>query len=133
MKCRYCPRTLRTRESRDRGYGPICGQRLGLIPPPTPRHARPKIPVKAVTTPIVHPGQTGIPIQPQLPTEADMPTRADPPTPARDLPQLAVDCPTCQAAPGELCTSHGGTRPRRNDAHRSRTARWNDRATTKEN
>ncbi|MFJ8992659.1 hypothetical protein ACIRQH_19960 [Streptomyces sp. NPDC102279] len=62
-----------------------------------------------------------------------MPTRTDPPTPASDLPQIAVDCPTCQATPGDLCTSHGGTRTRRNDTHRSRTDRWNDSTTTKGN
>ncbi|MFF2573809.1 hypothetical protein [Streptomyces sp. NPDC058084] len=43
---------------------------------------------------------------------------------ARTLPQLAVACPTCNAAPGELCTSHGGTRPRRTDTHVSRRAAW---------
>ncbi|MFM9602720.1 zinc finger domain-containing protein [Streptomyces turgidiscabies] len=132
MKCAYCPRRLRTKESRDRGYGLICGRKLGLIPKATPRHNRATTPVTPVTKPAVHPGQTSIPIQPVIPTEADMPTRADPPTPARNLPQIAVDCPTCQAAPGELCVSHGGTRPRRNDTHRSRTDRWN-RRTTKEN
>ncbi|MFM9675809.1 DUF6011 domain-containing protein [Streptomyces brasiliscabiei] len=63
MKCRYCPRQLRTKESRDRGYGPICGQKLGLIPKPTPRHARLTIPVKAVISPLAGPGQTIIPIQ----------------------------------------------------------------------
>ncbi|MBP5930161.1 hypothetical protein F3K39_19020 [Streptomyces sp. LBUM 1479] len=73
MKCRYCPRTLRTPESRARGYGPICGQKLGLIPKPTPRHARPTIPVKAVTTPGVQTDQTTIPIQLVLPDEEPMP------------------------------------------------------------
>jgi hypothetical protein len=69
MKCRYCPRTLRTPESRTRGYGPICGQKLGLIPKPTPRHASPTTPVKAVTGPDIHAGQTTIPIQLVLPEE----------------------------------------------------------------
>lgn len=68
MKCRYCPRRLRTKESRDRGYGLICGQKLGLIPKPTPRHRALTTPVKPVTTG-VHPGQTAIPIQPELPKE----------------------------------------------------------------
>lgn len=44
--------------------------------------------------------------------------------PARDLPQLAVLCPTCQAKPGELCTSHSGTRQRRNDTHQTRSTAW---------
>ena len=35
---------------------------------------------------------------------------------------LAVACPTCQSGPGALCTSHSGTRPRRNDVHRARLA-----------
>ncbi|MEV4174035.1 hypothetical protein [Nonomuraea sp. NPDC049709] len=46
--------------------------------------------------------------------------------PARQLPQLAVACPTCHAATGDLCTSHGGTRPRRNDTHQTRTAAWRE-------
>lgn len=69
MKCRYCPRTLRTKESKDRGYGLICGQKLGLIPKPTPRHRHALTPVKPVTTGAVHPDQTAIPIQPELPKE----------------------------------------------------------------
>lgn len=69
IRCRFCPQLLLTPESRARGYGRICGQRRGLIPPPTPRHARPTIPVKAVTTPGVHVDQTTIPIQLVLPEE----------------------------------------------------------------
>ncbi|MFJ1782570.1 hypothetical protein ACIOKA_38325 [Streptomyces anulatus] len=41
--------------------------------------------------------------------------------PAR-FPALAVACPACGSAPGVLCTSHSGTRVRRNDAHQARTA-----------
>ncbi|MEU4332366.1 zinc finger domain-containing protein [Nonomuraea dietziae] len=44
--------------------------------------------------------------------------------PARDLPQLAVACPTCQAQPGDLCTSHSGTRLRRHNTHELRRAAW---------
>lgn len=44
--------------------------------------------------------------------------------PARDLPQIAVPCPDCDAAPGDLCTSHGGTRPRRHDTHLARRTAW---------
>ncbi|MBK3631601.1 hypothetical protein JHN52_01220 [Streptomyces sp. MBT97] len=69
MKCRYCPRRLRTKESQARGYGLICGQKLGLIPKPTPRHSRALTHVTPVMTGAVHPDQTAIPIQPQLPTE----------------------------------------------------------------
>lgn len=69
-KCRFCPQRLRTKESKARGYGPICGRKNGLIPPATPRHRGTTTPVKPVMTPDVHPGQT-IPIQPQLPTEDD--------------------------------------------------------------
>lgn len=43
---------------------------------------------------------------------------------AQKLPQLAVSCPTCQAKPGELCTSHGGTRVRRDSVHQARTTAW---------
>ena len=71
MKCRYCPRRLKTKESRDRGYGLVCGRKLGLIPPPTPRHSRPTRPVTAVTTPGAHPDQTSLPIQLTLPKEPD--------------------------------------------------------------
>ena len=65
MKCRYCPRRLKTKESRDRGYGLVCGRKLGLIPPPTPRRSRQTRPVTAVTTP----DQTVIPFQPTRPEE----------------------------------------------------------------
>lgn len=44
--------------------------------------------------------------------------------PARDLPQLAVACPACTSPAGELCTSHGGKRVRRNDTHQARRAAW---------
>ncbi|MGW1219496.1 zinc finger domain-containing protein [Streptomyces californicus] len=37
------------------------------------------------------------------------------------FPALAVACPTCGSAPGVLCTSHSGTRVRRNDVHQART------------
>jgi hypothetical protein len=42
--------------------------------------------------------------------------------PARANPALAVTCPTCSAQPGDLCTSHSGTRTRRYDIHRARGA-----------
>lgn len=42
--------------------------------------------------------------------------------PALTNPALAVACPACDAEPGALCTSHSGTRPRRHDVHRARTA-----------
>ncbi|WP_159024730.1 zinc finger domain-containing protein [Streptomyces sp. CB02613] len=38
------------------------------------------------------------------------------------FPALAVACPSCGSAPGVLCTSHSGTRVRRNDVHQTRTA-----------
>ncbi len=38
------------------------------------------------------------------------------------FPALAVACPSCGSAPGALCTSHSGTRTRRNDVHQARTA-----------
>lgn len=47
-----------------------------------------------------------------------------PSEPARALPQLAIACPTCGSPAGELCTSHGGTRPRRHNTHLARTNRW---------
>ncbi|MEU0037226.1 hypothetical protein [Streptomyces sp. NPDC006333] len=40
---------------------------------------------------------------------------------ASPLPGLGVACTFCGAQPGALCTSHGGTRVRRNDVHRDRT------------
>ena len=48
-------------------------------------------------------------------------THVDPDHTAR-LPALAVACPTCGSAPGELCTSHSGTRKRRHNVHQTRTA-----------
>ncbi|MFC8290048.1 hypothetical protein ACFUJ0_06200 [Streptomyces sp. NPDC057242] len=44
--------------------------------------------------------------------------------PALSLPQLSVACPSCGAAAGRLCTSHGGARIRRSDVHQPRTAAW---------
>ncbi|MFC8008886.1 zinc finger domain-containing protein [Streptomyces cinereoruber] len=44
--------------------------------------------------------------------------------PALSLPQLSVACPSCGAAAGRLCTSHGGTRIRRSNVHQPRTAAW---------
>ncbi|MGQ4358526.1 DUF6011 domain-containing protein [Streptomyces sp. SAS_272] len=69
VRCSFCPQLLLTPESRARGYGPICGQKRGLIPKPTPRHRALTTPVKPVTTPTVHPDQTAIPIQPELPKD----------------------------------------------------------------
>ncbi|MEV0915446.1 hypothetical protein AB0I93_14395 [Streptomyces sp. NPDC049967] len=37
------------------------------------------------------------------------------------LPALAVACPSCGSVPGQLCTSHSGTRTRRHDVHQTRT------------
>ncbi|MFD7510000.1 hypothetical protein ACFV5N_11755 [Streptomyces sp. NPDC059853] len=34
---------------------------------------------------------------------------------------LTVTCPACGSAPGELCTSHSGTRTRKSDVHQART------------
>lgn len=42
--------------------------------------------------------------------------------PALHLPAISVECPACDAQPNALCTSHSGTRPRRHDVHRARTA-----------
>ncbi|WP_158677822.1 hypothetical protein [Streptomyces sp. SPB074] len=39
---------------------------------------------------------------------------------ARALPQIQAACPACGARPGELCTSHNGTRVRRHNTHRAR-------------
>lgn len=44
--------------------------------------------------------------------------------PAVDLPAIGVDCPACGSPAGLLCTSHSGTRERRDDVHRLRTAAW---------
>ncbi|MEV4320958.1 hypothetical protein AB0J37_01865 [Microbispora rosea] len=50
------------------------------------------------------------------------------PEPARNLPQIAAACPFCGARPGELCTSHGGTRLRRRDIHQARRTAWAETA-----
>ncbi|WP_158708700.1 zinc finger domain-containing protein [Streptomyces bikiniensis] len=42
--------------------------------------------------------------------------------PALNNPALTVACPACDSQPDALCTSHSGTRPRRHDVHRARTA-----------
>ncbi|MFB4197746.1 zinc finger domain-containing protein [Streptomyces carpaticus] len=41
--------------------------------------------------------------------------------PERHRAALTVACPACGSAPGELCTSHSGTRVRRSDVHQART------------
>jgi hypothetical protein len=41
--------------------------------------------------------------------------------PALALPAIAAPCPRCGAKPGDPCTSHRGTRPRRHDVHQDRT------------
>ena len=46
------------------------------------------------------------------------------PAPAASLPAISVACPRCGSAPGELCTSHSGTRLRRSDVHQARTAAY---------
>ncbi|MFD7861832.1 hypothetical protein [Streptomyces sp. NPDC059783] len=46
------------------------------------------------------------------------------------LPALAVACPTCGSQPGQLCTSHSGTRQRRHDVHQTRTAAFAAQQTT---
>ncbi|MGW1840883.1 zinc finger domain-containing protein [Streptomyces sp. NPDC002067] len=46
-------------------------------------------------------------------------------SPAAVLPQLSVPCPRCDAPAHQLCTSHSGTRQRRNDTHMDRRAAWN--------
>ncbi|MFF3177938.1 hypothetical protein ACFVQ0_35565 [Streptomyces sp. NPDC057900] len=43
------------------------------------------------------------------------------PDPALRLPAIRVACPACGARPGDLCTSHGGSRRRRHDVHQART------------
>jgi hypothetical protein len=53
--------------------------------------------------------------------------------PAHQLPQLAVACPTCQAEPGDLCTSHSGTRVRRTNTHIARMRAWLDATSIGEN
>ncbi|MFJ3590117.1 hypothetical protein ACIQUY_31855 [Streptomyces sp. NPDC090231] len=37
------------------------------------------------------------------------------------IPALAVACPSCGSTPGQLCTSHSGTRTRRHNVHQTRT------------
>ncbi|MCX0241851.1 MULTISPECIES: hypothetical protein [Streptomyces] len=41
--------------------------------------------------------------------------------PALRLPAIQVACPACGARPGDLCTSHGGSRQRRHNVHQART------------
>ncbi|MFG2629981.1 hypothetical protein [Streptomyces sp. NPDC048473] len=54
-------------------------------------------------------------------TPQDAPDTRDQ-TPALTNPALAIACPACDSPPNALCTSHSGTRPRRHDVHRARTA-----------
>ncbi|MFE9855528.1 hypothetical protein [Streptomyces sp. NPDC005780] len=59
-------------------------------------------------------------------------THVDPDHTAR-FPAVAVPCPTCQSAAGQLCTSHGGSRTRRHDVHQTRTAAFAAAQQTGEN
>jgi hypothetical protein len=56
--------------------------------------------------------------------EPDVPAT---PEQAASLPALAVPCPYCGAAAGDLCTSHSGTRVRRTSVHQDRTAAYRAR------
>ncbi|MFB6943213.1 hypothetical protein ACFWGL_17035 [Streptomyces sp. NPDC060286] len=49
------------------------------------------------------------------------------PARALTLPQITVPCPRCGAPAGQLCTSHSGTRVRRDDMHQARTAAYRER------
>ncbi|MFF9312192.1 hypothetical protein ACF1BS_14900 [Streptomyces sp. NPDC014748] len=40
------------------------------------------------------------------------------------FPQMAVRCPWCRAAVGELCTNPRGTKTRRADTHDARRLAW---------
>ncbi|MFJ4907697.1 hypothetical protein ACIQCR_24720 [Streptomyces sp. NPDC093249] len=40
------------------------------------------------------------------------------------LPQLSVACPACGSTAGRLCTSHEGSRYRRDTVHKARRAAW---------
>ncbi|MFE2556645.1 hypothetical protein ACFXGT_11505 [Streptomyces sp. NPDC059352] len=51
--------------------------------------------------------------------------------PALTLPQLSVCCPTCGSTAGRLCTSHGGSRYRRDTVHQERRAAWGALQTSK--
>ncbi|WP_435969336.1 zinc finger domain-containing protein [Streptomyces sp. Qhu_M48] len=44
--------------------------------------------------------------------------------PALTLPQLSVACPACGSAASRLCTSHSGSRSRRDTVHQERRAAW---------
>jgi hypothetical protein len=46
-------------------------------------------------------------------------------TPARELPQLAVACPTCGAKPEGLCVMHAFGPTLAYAVHEARTAAWN--------
>ncbi|WP_262702003.1 MULTISPECIES: zinc finger domain-containing protein [Streptomyces] len=46
------------------------------------------------------------------------------------FPQMAIRCPWCRAAPGELCTNARGRRPRRADTHAARRIAWVVETTT---
>ncbi|MFD4662489.1 zinc finger domain-containing protein [Streptomyces halstedii] len=64
-----------------------------------------------------------------IPGQLDLTRSHDMPERPAHLPALAVACPTCGSVPGELCTSHSGTRTRRNDVHQARTAAYRKRPT----
>ncbi|SCD61697.1 zinc finger domain-containing protein [Streptomyces sp. PpalLS-921] len=63
-----------------------------------------------------------------IPGQLDLRSNDMPERPAT-FPALAVACPTCGSQPGQLCTSHSGTRVRRHDVHQARTAAHQQRPT----
>lgn len=44
--------------------------------------------------------------------------------PALNYPEVSVACPACGSAAGRLCTSHSGSRYRRDTVHQERRAAW---------
>lgn len=64
-----------------------------------------------------------------VPGQLDLTRSHDMPERPANRPALAVACPSCGSQPGQLCTSHSGTRTRRNDVHQARTAAYRQRPT----
>ncbi|HEX6518304.1 MAG TPA: hypothetical protein VF049_22275 [Nocardioidaceae bacterium] len=60
-------------------------------------------------------------------TIPETPTSRDALGPGMVMPALAVDCPRCGSAAGELCMSHGGTRVCRSHVHQARTTAWRNK------
>ncbi|MEU5838806.1 DUF6011 domain-containing protein [Streptomyces diacarni] len=124
-RCAGCGRALRDPASIAAGLGPVCRRTLQPPAPQLPMAEPPLVATRPARARRLRAPVTTLPdITTYQPRSTPMPDQP----PAYDLPQIAVACPPapdgCGSPAGALCTSHSGTRQRKQDTHRARTAAW---------